>query len=431
MAAASLTAPGFTASLTAPSVAGITVTPQTALTYTAYYAAVKIISEDLAGLPLLHFQRKGGHTKVVEDSRINLLFARTPDGEAPAFTWRESYFSHGLGWGNGYAEIAWDNEGQIKGLLLIHPALIQPKRDNQTGQLFYELSTADSSISNGTLRRLRPWQVLHMANTGFNGLVGYSPVALAREAVGVGKAAEQFSAAFFGNGAWAGGALEHAGQLKMDARKNLRESINLVHQGSASAFKFLLLEEGMKFTPITIPAQDAQMLETRRFQVLEICRIFRLPPHKLADLTDAHYDNMEELNEDYIVSCLRPWAQRFESAANFKLLTRAEFIDGHYIKHDFRPLWLRTSKDKADYYQKMFQIGYYTVDEIKALEGDDPIGEAAGGQKRFVMSNLADITVAGDPGKASQAKEPDGEPGRPPKRNGHNHRLEALIWPST
>lgn len=422
--AANLAAPGFTASMTVPSVAGVMVTPQTALTFSAFYGAVHVISEDVASLPLAMFQRtKSGRTELVANHPVTYFFNRTCDGETNDFNWRESWLSHVMSWGNGYAEVIWD-DGLPVSLMMIHPSLILPKRDQKTGRLYYELQTADS-ISGPRGRRIaEPWQILHCANLGFNGLVGYSVVALQREMIGMGKAVEQFGAAFFGNGATPAGVIQFARQMKPEALKNFRESWNLVHQGSAGAHKVALLEEGATWVSTQIPPEDAQFLATRAFQVLEICRIFRLPPHKLADYSQSHLANVEAANEDYITTCLRPWTLRLEKAINFRLLLKEDWEAGLYAKHDFRPLLLRTAKDEAEYYTKMFNLGYYSVDEIRALKGDNPIGEAAGGSKRFVQSNLVDITKAGEAKEPGKEPKPDGEAGRP---EGSKNRMEPYL----
>jgi HK97 family phage portal protein len=421
--AAGMVAPGFTASMTVPSVAGVMVTPQTALTFSAFFAAVRVIAEDLACLPMAIFQTKGNSTRLATESPLNYLLCRSPDGECPAFNWFEAWIGHALSWGNAYAEILWTDEGIPETLQMINPAAILPKRDMRSGKLYYELTLAESVTGPQTKRIAAPWQILHFAGLGFNGLAGYSPVALAREMIGLGKSAEQFGAAFFGNGAVPNGIVKFARSMKPEALKNFRENWNLVHQGSAGAHKVALLEEGAEYQSIGIPPEDAQFLATRAFQVLEICRIFRLPPHKLADYSQSHLDNIEASNEDYVATCLGPWAIRLEQAINWRLLTNEEWADGYYCKHDFRRLLLRTAKDKADFYQKMFQIGYYTVDEMKALEGENPIGDEAGGAKRFVMSNLADITKAGDPAQAQQEKPAQKDAGRPERfsLNGANH----------
>lgn len=403
--AATLAAPGFTASLTTPSVAGILVTPQTALTFTAYYAGVRVITEDLASLPFCVFKKiPGGGSKIDTAHPVSHLWNRSPDGEATSMNWREAWTGHVLGWGNAYAEITFDNAGYPVHLSMIHPSIILPKR-TRDGRLYYELQTAIGSNSSGRYRILWPWQVLHLAGLGFNGLVGYSPVALARESIGLGKAAEQFGASLFGNGAHPHGLLEYPGVLKDEARKNLRESFNLVHQGSAAANKIAILENGLKWIETQIPPEDAQFLASRQFQVVEIARILRLSPHKIGDFTQAHQTNIEAANDDHIVSCLRPWAIRFEQCNDLKLFTYDEYMAGFYTKHDFRPLLIKLAKDRADYYRKLWEVGIYCVDEIRELEGLNPIGDAAGGNLRFRPQNEARLT---DPTKTT-----DSGPGKP------------------
>ncbi len=222
--------------------------------------------------------------------------------------------------------------------------------------------------------------------------MGYAPVALGREGIGLGKALEQFGASFMGNGAVPAAVLEYAGVLKDEARKNLREEWNLVHQGSASANKIAILQQGVKYVQTQISPEQAQFLASRQFQVIEICRMWRLPPHKLADFTTAHLANLEAANDDYIISCLRPWAIRFEKCVDFKLLGRDGYQAGYYTKHDFRPLLLKLTKDRADYYRKMWEIGIYTVNEIRELEGLNPVPDAEGGNLRFKPVNIMGLT---------------------------------------
>lgn len=417
--AANLSAPGFTASMTVPSVAGVMVTPQTALTFSAYYAGVRVITEDLASLPLAMFRRlPDGGAALERDHPVSYFFNRSPDGECNDLNWRESWYHHALGWGNGYAEIIWD-AGQPKSLHLIHPSVIQPKREQKSGQLYYELSTADAVSASRGQKYAMPYQILHLAMLGFNGIAGYSIVALMRELIGTGKSQEQWAASLFGNGAWPSGLIRFKRHMKPEALKNFRESWNLVHQGSAAAHKIAILEEDAEWVPNSTSPEDAQMVAARMFQVIDMCRVLRLPPHKLADFSQAHLDNIEAANEDYLLSCLRPFAVRVEKSVDFKLLTDDDWRAGFYTKHDFRPLLLRTSKDKSDYYQKLFQIGYYTVDEIRELEGENPIGEKAGGRKRFVQGQLVDITKDRDPGTVKQSPAADGDPGRPERFSFH------------
>ncbi len=406
--AANLAAPGFTASLQVPSIAGVLVTPQTALTFMAWYSAIRVITEDLASLPLMVFKRKEGGGATQEPHHpVSTLFNWSPDGETTDIQWRESFTGQVCGWGNAYAEIDWDTEGYPFALHMIHPSIILPKR-TAAGKLYYEMQTAIGSRADGRYRNIQPWNVLHFAGLGFNGLVGYAPVALGREGIGLGKALEQFGASLMGNGAHPFGYLKYPGKMKDEARKNLREEWNLVHQGSASANKIAILQEGMEFVASQISPDQAQFLASRAFQVLEICRMWRLPPHKLADFSTAPLANLEAANDDYIISCLRPWAIRFEKCIDFKLLGRDGYGAGYYTKHDFRPILLKLVKDRADYYRKLWEIGIYTVNEIRELEGLNPILDADGGDLRFKPVNIQRLT--------DEPADPSAKPGEPPDK---------------
>jgi HK97 family phage portal protein len=392
--AAGLSAPGFTASLTVPSISGVLVTPQTALTFTAWYAAQKVITEDLSSLPFATFRTlKGGGSKIEKDHPVSTLFNWSPNGEVTDLNWREAYYGHVFGWGNGYAEIVWDSEGYPVALHMDHPSIVLPKRDKQ-GRLFYEIQSQQEagSSSNTRYRKVAPYDMLHFAGMSFNGLVGYAPVALVREGIGLGKSQEQFNASTMGNGVYPSGTLEFPGFMSDEARANLRNEINLVHQGSAAGSKIMILAQGMKFIANQLSPEMVQLLASRQFQVIEICRVWRLPPHKLADFTTAHLANLETANDDYIISCLRPWAIRFEKAVNFKLLGRDGYEQGLYTKHDFRPLLLTLTKDRADFYRKLWEIGIYTVNEIRELEGLNPIPDSEGGKLRFKPVNIMGLT---------------------------------------
>jgi len=372
----------------------------------AWYAGQKVISEDMSSLPIMVFQHQdGGGAKEEREHPVSVLFNWSPDGECTDLQWREAYYGQCLGWGNAYAEIEWDSEGYPVKTQMIHPSLLQPKR-TKSGQLFYEAQTALGAESSGKKRTISPWDVLHFASLGFNGLVGYAPVALAREGIGLGKSLEQFGASFAGNGAIPSGVLEYPGVMKDEARKNLREEFNLVHQGSAAANKIAVLQQGVKFVMTQISPEQAQFLASRAFQVLEICRILRLPPHKLADFSTAPLANLEAANDDYIISCLRPWAMRFEKCVDFKLIGRDGYNAGFYTKHDFRPLLLKLAKDRADYYRKMWEIGVYSVDEIRELEGLNPIGDGKGGNLRFRPVNVMGLQETTADLKAVTAPKP-------------------------
>lgn len=443
-------AAGWPGSLVTPSISGITVTPQTALSYSAYYAGVRVISEDVSSLPIAVFQRrpKGG-AKLVRKHPITVRFGRCPAGESNEMTslqWREAWTAHALGWGNGYAEIDWSKGGEFLGLELLHPQTTKPQRKDQpdarTGRraLYYELDGIAGALREGRPKTLPPHRVLHLAGLGFNGLIGYSPVGLLREAIGLGKAAEQFGASLFGNGAMPKGFLKYPGKLRKEAKDNLRDSWNAVHQGSANANKVAVLEEGMDWVNTQINPDDAQFLLTRQFQVIEICRMLRLPPHKLQDYSQAHLANIEASNLDYLMTTLRPWCIRIEQCLDLKLLTDEEYAAGFYCRHDIRSLLRASIKDRAEFYQKMFQFGM-SPNEIFELEDMNPIPDEAGGNKRFRPGNMVELDSEAPETDPSQIPGDPGEPGRPegssleirrngvvlPSKNGHFTHENGVI----
>jgi HK97 family phage portal protein len=400
--------------LTTRTNAGIAVDPQSALGLTAYYAAVRVISEDVASLPVSVFKsKKSGGATLIDDHSITYRFARSPDGDAnemPSMQWREAWIAHTLGWGNGYAEVEWTQDNRdVLGLHLMNPDTTRPVRDSNK-RLFYE----DRARTSNDPPRIPAPNVLHLAGLGFNGLQGYSPAHLAREAIGLGKAAEKFGSSLFTNGAIPKGFITHPGKLKPEAVTNLRASVNAIHQGADNANKVAILEEGMGWQSTSIPPEDAQFLATRQFQVIEIARMFRLPPHKLGDYSQAHLANIEASNLDYLMTCLRPWCVRVEQCFGLKLLSDKEHRLGYYVRHDIRALLRAAIKDRSLYYQAMFNFGM-SANEIRELEDLNPIDDGDGGNLRFRSVNSQPLVsppapiIPGAPGQPAptQPAQPD------------------------
>ena len=274
--------------------AGKTVNEQTAMQMTAVYSCVRILSETLAGLPLHVYQynASGGKEKHLKHPLYKLLHDE-PNPEMTSFALRETLMSHLLLWGNAYAQIIRNARGEVIALYPLMPNKMTVDRD-KNGRLFYVYQrTIDDAPSLGkeSMVYLSPSDVLHIPGLGFDGLVGYSPIAMAKNAVGLAIATEEYGAKFFANGAAPGGVLEHPGTLK-DPLK-IKESWNAAYQGSGNAHRVAVLEEGMKYQTIGISPEQAQFLETRKFQVNEIARIFRVPPHMLADLEKSSFREHE------------------------------------------------------------------------------------------------------------------------------------------
>ena len=279
---------------------GKAVTERSAMQMTAVYSCVRILSEAVAGLPL-HLYRYGddnSKVKALEHPLYRLLHDE-PNPEMSSFVFRETLMTHLLLWGNAYAQIIRNGKGEVVALYPLMPNKMTVDRD-ANGQLYYRYqhdSDEAKTMENSSVI-LSPADVLHIPGLGFDGLVGYSPIAMAKNAIGMAIACEEYGAKFFANGAAPGGVLEHPGTIKDPQR--VRESWQSTFGGSGNANKIAVLEEGMKYTPIGISPEQAQFLETRKFQINEIARIFRVPPHMVGDLEKSSFSNIEQQSLEFV-----------------------------------------------------------------------------------------------------------------------------------
>jgi HK97 family phage portal protein len=257
--------------------------------------------------------------------------------------------------------------------------------------------------------------MLHFAGLGFNGLTGYSPVTVARQSIGLTIGAEQFGASFYGNGAKPGGTLKIPEKLTPQAKSNIRNSINQVHQGSQAAHQLMILEEGVEFTATQIPQDDAQFIATRQFQIIEIARLFSIPPHKIGDYSESHLANVEEANLDYLTTTIAGWVRMLEAQYNWKLLSREERKQ-YVILHDFTALLRGNTAARATYYQTMRNMGCFSADDILRAEGLNPIGPSKGGDKYLVQMQYQPLEKAGEfkPGQVVPEPTPEPPPAPPP-----------------
>jgi len=342
---------------------GKTVNERTAMQTTAVYACVRILAETIASLPLHVYKYTDRGKEKALDHRLYYLLHDEPNPEMTSFVFRETLMSHLLLWGNAYAQVIRDGRGNV---LALYPLLPDRMTVNRSldGELFYEYHKGTGTVI------LRRDEVLHIPGLGFDGLVGYSPIAMAKNAIGMAIATEEYGAKFFANGANPGGVLEHPGVVKDPAR--IRESWNAVYQGSGNAHRVAVLEEGMKFQSIGIPPEQAQFLETRKFQTEEICRIFRVPPHLVANLDKATFSNIEHQSISFVVHTIRPWLVRLEQGMNKALLSKSE--KGQYFVGFVVDGLLR-----GDYASRMqgyavgIQNGFLSPNDIRALENMNSI----------------------------------------------------------
>lgn len=386
--------------------AGALVTPETALGYAAVWACVRVISESIAALPWRVHRLAGSGSEPFPDHPVDWLLHFSPNGEQTSFTFRETLVSHLLIWGNAYAEIVRDLGGRPTALWLIEPHRVQVQRP-ESGALEYLVSNEAASQT-----RLAAENVLHWRGLSPDGVTGYSPVAMAARSIGVGIAQDEFAASYYGNGTMVGGVLKVPGSLSAEQIKQAESHFNAKHRGPANAFNVRIAHAGMEYTPTPIPMTDAQFLESRKFSVQEIARWFRVPPHKLADLERATFSNVEHLDIEFARDTLTPWALRLEQEVNLKLFGRN--TQGKvYSRLNLNGVMRGDSKARSEFYKSMATLGVMSVNEIRALEDMNGIGDA--GDQHLVQINQTTLERIGEePAPAAAgAPAPDPEPADP------------------
>lgn len=363
----------------------------TAMQTTAVYSCVRILSEALASLPL-HVNRytSTGKERVYDHPLYHILHDE-PNSEMTSFVFRETLMSHLLIWGNAYAQIIRDGAGRVVALYPLLPNKMEVWRD-KSGEIYYTYSrTSDENYRDGPAV-LRRQDVLHIPGLGFDGLLGYSPIAMAKNAVGMTIACEEYGASFFANGANPGGVLEHPGVLK-DPKK-VRDSWNDVYRGSNNAHKVAVLEEGMKYQQIGIPPEEAQFLETRKFQINEIARLYRIPPHMVGDLEKSSFSNIEQQSLEFVKYTLDPWVIRWEQALQRSLFLPKEKSE-YFIKLNVDGLLRGDYQSRMNGYAIGRQNGWLSSNDIRLLEDLNPIPEEEGGSLYLINGNMTKLKDAG------------------------------------
>jgi HK97 family phage portal protein len=364
---------------------GKAVNEKTALQTTAVYACVRILAETIASLPFHTYRYTlNGKEKAIEHPIYYLLHSE-PNPEMTSFVFRETLMGHLLLWGNAYAQIIRDGRGRVIALYPLLPNKMIVNRNDQ-GQLYYQYEKDGQSYF------LNRYEVLHIPGLGFDGLIGYSPIAMAKNAIGMAIATEEYGAKFFANGANPGGVLEHPGVVKDPAR--IRESWNAVYQGSGNAHRVAVLEEGMKFQSIGIPPEQAQFLETRKFQLNEIARIFRIPPHMIGDLEKSSFSNIEQQSLEFVMYTLDPWVVRWEQAIQRALFSEIEKRQ-YFGKLNVDGLLRGDYQSRMNGYAVGRQNGWLSSNDIRELENLNRIPNELGGDLYLINGNMTKLADAG------------------------------------
>lgn len=373
---------------------GKPVNEHTAMQMTAVYSCVRILAEAVAGLPLhlYKYTDSGGKEKALSHPLYFLLHDE-PNPEMSSFVFRETLMTHLLLWGNAYAQIIRNGKGEVIALYPLMPNRMSVDRDS-SGALYYTYTkySDEAPTMKGMTVTLRPSDVFHIPGLGFDGLVGYSPIAMAKNAIGMAIACEEYGAKFFANGAAPGGVLEHPGTIK-DPQK-VRDSWNAAYQGSSNSHRVAVLEEGMKYQPIGISPEQAQFLETRKFQINEIARIFRVPPHMVGDLEKSSFSNIEQQSLEFVKYTLDPWVIRWEQTISRALL-RPDEKKLYFAKFNVDGLLRGDYVSRMNGYATARQNGWMSANDIRELENLDRIPPELGGDLYLINGNMTKLEDAG------------------------------------
>lgn len=373
-----------------PSMAGISVSETTALNSTAVYACISLISDTVAQLPLIVYRRlmPRGKVRAYEHDLYSLLHD-APNREMSSFQFRQTLQAHLLLRGNAYSEIEWDmNSGTIRALWPLRPDKMTVTR--QDNKLIYTYR-----LPNGTEVTLPAFRVWHIPGLGYDGLIGYSPIHMAREAIGLSLATEEFGSRFFGQGTHMGMVAKHPKTLNLEGHKKLESSLNEQYAGLGKSHRMMVLEEGMDVVKIGINPEEAQFLETRKFQLNEICRFFRVPPHLVSDTAPSTSwgTGIEQQNIGYLTFTIQPWLTRWEQTGHMKLMTE-EDRKTYFIEHLVVGLLRADSAARATYFKERFYLGSLSPNDIREKENENPSDEP-NADKLFVQANMVPIDMAG------------------------------------
>lgn len=371
---------------TQPTAAGVQVDSASAMQSVAVYACVRVLSESIASLPLILYERlqPKGKNRAVNHNLYPILHD-LPNPEMTSMELRETLVGHQCGWGNAYAEIEYSNGGKIKGLWPLRPDKTKPKRVN--GQIVYMVDMPTGQTVGLPFNR-----VMHIKGLGYDGMVGYNPIHLARQAIGLSLATEEFGARFFGNGARPGAVLEHPGRLGPGTGDRLRASWEMMHKGLENSHRVAILEEGMKLHEIGIPPEDAQFLETRKFQKAEIASLYRVPLHLINDLEHATFSNIEHMSLEFVMFSLMPWFVRWEQAIYRDLLSPADRLT-YFAQHLVAGLLRGDLVNRYNAYAVGRQNGWLSANDIRELEDMNPIEN---GDMYLVPLNMVPADQAGE-----------------------------------
>jgi HK97 family phage portal protein len=363
------------------------------------YACVRVLAETIASLPLLTYRRTPKGKERASTHELYRLLHDQPNSEMSAFEFREALVGHVCLWGNAYAEIERDTRGRIVGLWLMRPDRMTIERVDPIGLVYHY------RLTDGTTRKLPARQVLHIRGMGGDGIVGYSPIALAGQAIALAMQTEQYGSRFFSNDSRPGGVLQTSGKLSDEASKRLKESWEASHRGGGNAWRVAVLEEGLSWQQIGLPPEDAQFIETRKYQLSEIARLFRVPAHLIGDLERSTNNNIEHQSLEFVQYTLAPWLVRIEQAIHRALIDERE-QSTVYVEHLIDGLLRGDIASRYRAYAVGRQWGWLSADDVRERENMNPLPDGTGAEYltpvNMIPAGAYDTLRPGEPSPGGQ-----------------------------
>ncbi len=369
------------------SVSGVVVNEHTALTYSPFWAGVRILSGGVSALPFPTFRKVAGGKEIVDNAPTMRLLNLEANPFIDSMTFRETLEAQAVTYGNGFANIERDGAGRPIGLWPLLPNTVQ-RVVGENGDPFYELT-----LPNGEKRGLLDRDVLHIHGLGFDGLSGYNVVRMQKDALGLGMATKRYGAAFFGNNADPGGVITHPNKMSEGAQKRWKKSWKDMHQGVEKSHLIAIMEEGMTYTRIGVSPEDAQAIETQKFSVDDVARILNIPPHMLASMERATFSNIEQQSLDFLKQTLFYWLRKWEIECNRKLIMPSQ-QGTVFVEHKIEAFLRGDIKARYDSYKLGKEGGWLNTNEIRAFENMNSVGPE--GDVYVTVSNSNDADVVDD-----------------------------------
>lgn len=375
------------------SVTGRAVNEQSALGVSAVYSCVRVLADSVAALPLLLYQRQARGKARAVDHPLYRVLHEEPNPWMTPYQLKETLMGHVLLWGNAYAQIVRDFRGRVIALWPLRPQDMVKIERAADGSLLYTYRLPNRAVAGpldtpaSDLTVLAQQEVFHLRGLSPDGVRGYSPIALHREALGLAMAAEEFGARFFSNSAIPEGVLQAKTRLSDTALKHIGESWRVAHQGLSEAHRVAILEEGVEWKATSLPPGDLQFIEGRQFQLTEISRIFRVPPHKISDLNRATYSNVDKQEQQFKGDSLEPWLVRIEEQISLALLSPVERRD-LFAEFLMDAQWRADIRTRYEAYARGKQWGWLSTNDIREFENLNPV---EGGDEYWQPVNMMEM----------------------------------------